>query len=234
MKTQAKNLLIIGASRGLGYAMAEEFVSKNWNVIGTVRDNNKPSLLHDLANRYPDQVRIETLDITSQEQIHTLHERLAGQRLDMLYCNAGTTTQDQMIAIGKVSTEEFNQVMLTNVLGPMRVLEAFEDLVLTNGLIGVMSSGQGSISNNQKGMREVYRASKAALNMLVKSFAVREQNTARSIVLMAPGWIRTGLGGDQAPFTLEETVPDIVNVLLAQIHKPGLKYLDRFGNSVPW
>ncbi|WP_217491093.1 SDR family NAD(P)-dependent oxidoreductase [Marinomonas spartinae] len=176
---------MIGASRGLGYAMAEEFVSKNWNVIGTVRDNNKPSLLHDLANRYPDQVRIETLDITSQEQIRTLHERLAGQRLDMLYCNAGTTTQDQMIAIGKVSTEEFNQVMLTNVLGPMRVLEAFDDLVLTNGLIGVMSSGQGSISNNQKGMREVYRASKAALNMLVKSFAVREQNTARSIVLMA-------------------------------------------------
>ena len=51
---------------------------------------------------------------------------------------------------------------------------------------------------------------------------------------MAPGWIRTALGGDDAPFTIEETIPDVVDVLIAKRGRPGLKYLDRFGKTVPW
>src|SRR6202012_369002 len=106
--------------------------------------------------------------------------------------------------------------MVTNALSPMRVIETLQDLVAPAGLIGAMSSGQGSIGNNTTGLREVYRGSKAALNMFMRSFAARQSDAARALVLMAPGWIQTDLGGQNAPFTIEETVPKIVDVLLAK------------------
>ncbi len=124
--------------------------------------------------------------------------------------------------------------MVTNALGPMRIIEALADLVPPDGLIGVMSSGQASISNNTNGGFEVYRGSKSALNQHMRSYAARHASEPRALLLMAPGWIRTALGGPNAPFSLEETIPDIVNTLLSKRGKPGLEYLDRMGRTVPW
>lgn len=229
----APTILIIGASRGLGHAMAVEFLKKGWNVIGTVRAGARTKL-HDLADDHEGRVEIETLDINDRGQIAALRESLAGRVLDMLFVNAGTTTHDEHVQIGDVTTEEFVRVMVTNALSPMRALEALQDLVPANGLIGAMSSGQGSIANNENGMREVYRGSKAALNMFMRSFAARPHLTPRAMVLMAPGWIRTELGGPDAPFSIEESVPSLVNVLVSKLGTPGLQYLDRFGRTVPW
>ncbi len=225
--------LIVGASRGLGYAMAAELAARGWNVIGTVRDTAARTLLHDLADRSGGRVLIEHLDINEPAQLAPLHERLAQRELDILFVNAGTTN-NEATPIGAVPAAEFAEVMMTNALSPLRVIEALEDLVSPTGLIGAMSSGQGSITNNTTGLREVYRGSKAALNMFMRSFAVRQSGTRRALLLMAPGWIRTDLGGQDAPLTIDETVPKIVDVLLSRLGKPGLAYLDRFGQTVPW
>jgi NAD(P)-dependent dehydrogenase (short-subunit alcohol dehydrogenase family) len=226
-------ILIVGASRGLGHAMAAEFLKNGWNVVGTVRAGGGRTLLHDLADAFPGRLEIELLDINEPAQIASLRERLAGRSFEMLFVNAGTTSNEQ-VPIGLVPTEDFVNVMVTNALSPMRVIEALQDLVSPAGLIGAMSSGQGSITNNSTGMREVYRGSKAALNMFMRSFAARQSDTARAFVLMAPGWVQTGLGGPKAPFTIEESVPKVVSVLLAKRERPGLEYLDRFGQAVPW
>jgi NAD(P)-dependent dehydrogenase (short-subunit alcohol dehydrogenase family) len=151
----------------------------------------------------------------------------------MLFVNAGTTN-NQETPIGQVPTNDFVDIMITNALSPMRVIEALQDLVSPSGLIGAMSSGQSSITNNTMGMREVYRGSKAALNMFMRSFAVRQSDTARAFILMAPGWVRTALGGSDARLTIEESVPNLVNVLLSQRDTPGLQYLDYLGRTVPW
>jgi NAD(P)-dependent dehydrogenase (short-subunit alcohol dehydrogenase family) len=97
-----------------------------------------------------------------------------------------------------------------------------------------MSSGQGSVTNNTRGMREVYRGSKAALNQFMRSYAARHAGTARAMALMAPGWVRTEMGGSEAPLTIEDSVPNLVNVLLEKQGKPGLEYLDYLGRTVPW
>jgi NAD(P)-dependent dehydrogenase (short-subunit alcohol dehydrogenase family) len=226
------HLLLVGASRGLGLAMASEFLKKGWNVVGTVRGSAR-TRLHDLADEYGARVEIESLDIAEPDQIAALHARLAARRFDILFVNAGTANANDD-PIADVSTEEYARVMVTNALGPMRVIENLQDLVPADGLIGIMSSGQGSIANNTNGRHDVYRGTKAALNMHMRSYAARHAGERRALVLMAPGWIRTDLGGPNAPVSMEQTIPKVVNVLLAQQGKRGLQYLDRDGHTVPW
>lgn len=106
------------------------------------------------------------------------------------------------------------------------VVGARQDLVPPNGTIGVMSSGQGRVSNNATGGHEVYLGSKAALNMwlnmYMRSYVARHATYSRALVLMAPGRVRTELGGPDAPLGVEDSVPDVVNVLLSQQGKAGL------------
>jgi len=229
----ANTVLLVGASRGLGHAMAAEFLKRGWNIIGTVRGTARTEL-HDLADEHTGRVEIASLDITQADEIHALRSSLSGRSVDMLFVNAGTANDNPEDTIAQVSTEEFVRVMITNALSPMRVIESLQGLVSSNGLIGVMSSGQGSVSNNEKGGHEVYRGSKAALNMYMRSYAARHAKDPRALVLMAPGWIRTALGGPNAPFSLEETIPKIVGTLLSHQGKPGLQYVDREGKTVPW
>ena len=89
----------------------------------------------------------------------------------------------------------------------MRVIERLQQAVKPQGLLGVMSSGQGSLTNNLTGQRELYRGSKAALNMFMRSFAARPSSASHPLVVMAPGWIRTELGGADAPLTRDDPTP---------------------------
>ena len=229
----APTILIVGASRGLGHALAAEFLTRGWDVVGTVRDPTRRTLLHDLADEHRDRVTVETLDINDPAQLESLHHRLCGRPLEVLFVNAGITNNEDS-PIGRVPAEDFTTVMVTNALSPIRVVEALSDLVSPTGLIGAMTSGQGSITNNTTAGREVYRGSKAALNMFMRSVAVRQSDTGRAFVLLAPGWVRTDLGGSAGTYAIEETAPVLVDVLLDKRGRPGLEYLDRFGKVVPW
>jgi NAD(P)-dependent dehydrogenase (short-subunit alcohol dehydrogenase family) len=227
-----KHLLLIGASRGLGYAMAEEFLKRGWHVVGTVRGDSS-TRLHDLAQGASGRLEVETVDITEPEQVATLRERLTTRRFDLLFVNAGVKNDDRE-TIADVSTEEFVRVLVTNTLSPMRVVERLQDLVVPDGTIAVMSSGQGSVTNNDRGNYEVYRASKAGLNTLMRSFAARTPGSQRTLLLMAPGWVRTDLGGPNAALSIEESIPNLVSTVEAQAGKGGLQYLDYRGRTVPW
>ena len=227
-----KKLLLIGASRGLGLALAEEYLKRGWKVVATERGAGT-SQLHNLAEAYNGRLEIETVDIVYPDQVAALRARLASRKFDMLFVNAGVKNADHE-TIADVSTDEFVHVMVTNALSPMRVIEALQDLVLPDGTIGIMSSGQGSVANNESGHFEVYRGSKAALNMFMRSFAARHSDDQRTLLLMAPGWVRTDLGGPQARLSIEESIPNLANTMDAQAGKAGLQYLDYLGRKVPW
>jgi NAD(P)-dependent dehydrogenase (short-subunit alcohol dehydrogenase family) len=229
-----KKLLLIGASRGLGFALAEEYLKRGWHVVATERDS-ATSKLHDLLRAAQGRLEIATVDITYPDQVAALRARLASRQFDMLFVNAGIGTRDM---VADISTDEFIRMMVTNALSPMRVVESLQELVLPTGTIGIMSSGQGSITNNENGHYEIYRGSKTALNMFMRSFAARHAarhaDVPRTLLLMAPGWVRTDLGGPDARLSIEESIPNLANTMDAQAGKAGLQYLNYLGQTVPW
>jgi NAD(P)-dependent dehydrogenase (short-subunit alcohol dehydrogenase family) len=223
---------IIGASRGLGLALVEEFASRGFSVLATKRTPDHIAL-DDLAQRFAGHIQIACADITVERDIAALAELIGPGSLDILFVNAGITNPPEE-TIGAVATEDFTRVLVTNALSPMRVVERLEDRVKPEGTIAVMSSILGSVAGNTVGGWEVYRASKAALNTLMRSYAHRPTKSDRSLILMAPGWVRTDMGGPQAHLSIEESIPGVVDTVLAQKDHPGLQYLDYRGQTLPW
>jgi len=223
--------LVVGASRGLGLALAEEYLKRGWQVIGTVRGSNTP--LHGLKSSAGDRLEIEHLDIDVPGDLAALRQRLDGRVLDLLFVNAGIAIASDK-TIGRIDTEAFTRMMVTNALSPMRVIETLDSLVAPGGVIAAMSSGLGSVGNNTDGGWEAYRASKAALNTLMRSYAARQPVPTRTLLLIAPGWVRTDMGGAGAALEVSESIPRVVDVVISQTGCSGLQYLNRLGETVPW
>ncbi|MEV6414157.1 SDR family NAD(P)-dependent oxidoreductase [Kribbella sp. NPDC051718] len=227
----SRTALIVGASRTLGLALATEYLRLGWNVIGTVRGTERTKL-HELADSSDGRLVVESLDITEPNQISALRDRLADRELDLLFVNAGVTRGN--LPIAEVPTEMFAEVLITNALSPPRVIESLRPLVTATGTIGVMSSRQGSLAMNTNGGQDAYRASKSALNQLMRCYAARYADAAHTLLLINPGWVKTDLGGPGALLTIEESIPGVAATINAQSGNPGLQFLDYQGETVPW
>jgi NAD(P)-dependent dehydrogenase (short-subunit alcohol dehydrogenase family) len=215
----------------LGLALAEEYCSRNWRVIATER---VPSAgLAALAARFPGSLTIERVDIADATSVGALRARLDGSRFDVLLVNAGIcAARDDTPRT--VAEKDFTELMVTNALSPMRVVELFENRVPAGGVIAVMSSELGSIFTN-RGVWEIYSASKAALNMLMACFAKRHPDDPRVMLLLAPGWVRTEMGGPEALLAIEESIPHVADTVASRLGQSGgLRFVDRHGHILPW
>jgi NAD(P)-dependent dehydrogenase (short-subunit alcohol dehydrogenase family) len=227
--SDTKTVLVIGASRGLGLALAEEFCSRGWRVIATERAHSEG--LAALAARYPKSLNIERVDITDVASVWALRSKL-NRSLDTLFVNAGICKVREKTSLD-VAESDFIDLMLTNALSPMRALEIFETMVPAKGVIAVMSSEIGSISHN-RGHWDLYSASKAALNMLMKCFAARRPSDPRAMLLVAPGWVRTEMGGPGATYSTQESIPEVVAMVERSRGQAGLRFVDRHGRELQW
>ncbi len=232
MNPSPTTVLVVGASRGIGLGLARDYAGRGARVIGTVRRPQPPSGLHALAEASNGRVLVETVDTTSPEQVAALRRRLSGETIDVLFVNAGISL-GHGDTLDVASDEAFFRVMRTNALAPLRVIEAFADLVPEGGIIAAMSSVLASVAGNTEGGMEVYRASKAALNTLLKSFAAR-RGGGRAVLAVSPGWVRTDMGGPEAPLDVETSARGMVDAMAARRGRKGVAFIDYRGGEIAW
>lgn len=223
----AKTVLIVGASRGLG--LVREYLEEGWDVIATSRGSD--GALRDVAANAGSRLRLETLDVTDAAGLATLKGSLAGTRLDVLFVSAGVMGERDGPA-SETKPEEFARVLVTNALAPLKIIEALADDVAVDGAIVAMTSTLGSVAGNTSGGTEVYRASKAALNTLLRSYAARHPQ--RAIVAMHPGWVRTDMGGANAAVSVEDSARGMVAAIAGRADQPGCVFIDYRGQTIPW
>ena len=226
-----RRALIVGASRGLGLGLVTRLLDQGWDVTATVR---RPSAaLADQAQRGP--LRIETdVDIDDDAAVAALAGRLSdAPDFDCVFVVAGVATQAGTPA-GQMPRAVAGAVFQTNALSPIRFAEAFRKRVAHDGLIVLMTSKLGSVSLNRGGGWGSYRASKAALNTLARSFAGQHSGAAWGLILMHPGWVRTDLGGRRATLDVETSARGMVAVIEARLGQRGCVFLDYTGGTVPW
>lgn len=226
--TAPRSILIIGASRGLGLGLTREFAALGWAVTATVRSAAQQAPLQELG------VRVEQLEMTDSTSLEQLAGRLNGQSFDVIFVNAGVAGPDHH-STAQATAEEMGQLFLTNAVAPLRVAERLlPNLTAEHGLIVFMSSILGSIETGAGMGMPLYGASKAALNHLVQCFVRAQNDTKLGVLLMHPGWVRTDMGGANAPLDIDSSCKGMVQQVSAAVGHPGLRYLDYQGNPLPW
>jgi NAD(P)-dependent dehydrogenase (short-subunit alcohol dehydrogenase family) len=225
--------LIVGASRGIGLGLVGEFERRGWHVIGTARDPAKAGALTELAAKSGGRVEVEAVDTTDLDQAKALRKRLDGAELDLVIVNAGVGGPAKNPLT--VSQAEFDTLFVTNSLAPVRLAELFIDRVKPrSGVIGLMTSQLGSVEGASGGGYELYRASKAALNSFTRSFAARHRDKGVAVLSLHPGWVKTDMGGPQAPVDVATSVKGLADVVerAQKDRKDG--FFDYKGDTLPW
>ncbi len=226
-----RHALIIGASRGLGLGLVREHLARGWRVTATVR--TRSTELERLHEGSAGLLVIEALDITNPGGVATLRQRLDGQWFDLLFLNAGMMA-GRNVPLREVPDSDIAGIFLTNAISPVRVADALLDRVPSGGMVAFMSSILGSIGTNDDGRAELYRASKAALNSLVRSFRARHVQADLTVLALHPGVVRTSMGGPGAPLDIETSVRSVADVLEARWGTGGQAFVDYRNDIIPW
>src|SRR5438034_1442486 len=226
--------LIVGASRGLGLGLAAELQRRGWNVVATVRDAAGERRVRALAGKSGGEIRVEHVDINDDAAVAALRRRLDDKTFDLVFVNAGIAPHGRGDA-AHASRDEAAEIFLTNAVAPIRLARAFLDRVRDGtGIVAFMSSGLGSVADKTDSYSELYSASKAALNSLSRSFAASLGQRRITVLAVAPGWVRTDMGGRGAPLSVEQSVRGIVDMLDSRAGTGRHGFVDHRGREVAW
>ena len=228
-------ILITGANRGLGLEFARQYTRAHYRVIACCRRPDAAAELKAIADGSDDRTTIHALDVTDYGQIEALANELRDKPIDLLLNNAGIYEPHQT-QLGKIDFGAWATVLSVNVLAQTRVVECFLDNVVRSNRkqIACLSSQMGSIAGNQSGAHYLYRSSKAALNMVVKSLSIDLRDRGVTVVALDPGWVQTDMGGPDAELTPTESIRGMIRVLEALSTADSGKYLSYNGAELPW
>ena len=192
----SKTVLVTGSNRGIGLEFVAQYAALGWTVIATSRTPEDDAELHTLAEANP-KIQIEQLDVTDPGQISALANKYRGTAIDLLINNAGMSGDRQPQAWGSIDKAAFDGLMAVNVFGPLKVSEAFAEHVAASEekKIVVISSTAGSIASlTRPTPLPVLAISKTAVNMAMRTVAMRVKDQGIAVGILMPGAVDTRNG----------------------------------------
>lgn len=229
-----KVALVVGASRGLGLGYVRELAARGWKVVATARNPEAASELNALAQASGGAVEVEAFDSRDRVGLARLSAKLSTRMLDLLMVVAGIAgpTGDELNA----PEGDIADVFLTNAVAPLRIAEALKGNVRDgSGVIAMITSGLGSVAAPppMPGVM-LYKASKAALNSMTRSFTFALADRKLTVLSISPGWVRTDMGGPAAPLSVEQSATGVINLIEAKAGTGQHGFYGVQGETIPW
>jgi len=229
------NVLITGASRGIGLEMVKYGIEQNWRIFACCRHPQQADSLLAVATLANGRVSVHVADMDNLATIQALAYELRNEAIDILFNNAGIYGSDKN-TFGSVDVHSWINAFQVNSIAPLKVAEALiEQLRMGDKkIIACMSSKMGSMDDNGYGNSYIYRSSKAALNAVVKSMSIDLKDDGIKCVALHPGWVKTDMGGPDAEITSRESVTRLFDILVSLEQKDSGRFIDVDGTDIPW
>ena len=216
-------VLVTGAGRGLGLELVKQYSADGWQVLACARHPQESAALQSLMAQSSGRIRAHTVDVADQESIDALGRALDNQPIDVLLNCAGTMGKGNFATeglnfgrFGHSNYPDWLDVFRINVLGPMKMSETFVENVARSEQkkIVTLTSILGSMTKNTIGGLYAYRASKAAVNAIMRSMSI---DLGRKYGIIAaplhPGWVQTDMGGPRADIDAVTSVSGMRSVI---------------------
>lgn len=231
-----QRVLVTGANRGIGLEFVRQLLTRGARVIGACREPGKALKLTGLAAAHPGRLTLLPLDLTKERSIVELARQAAElvDALDLLINNAGVLVAGERY--GELAAKTFNETFDVNVVGPLLLTQALTPL-LTRGespKIANLSSDLGSLSKTTSFYTPSYAISKAGLNMATRLLAAELAPAGVTIVSVNPGWVKTDMGGAQAPVTVQASVTGMLTVINGLQRRDSGRFFDQTGAALAW
>jgi NAD(P)-dependent dehydrogenase (short-subunit alcohol dehydrogenase family) len=225
MPTMQKTVLILGASRGIGLNLAQQYVADGWRVVGTARDDaGRDRVLAAGATCW-------RVDVADPASVSSLAWQLDGMALDVAIYVAGV--MDRASAHTPPTQDAFDRVMHANVMGAMMSVPQVGPAVeAAGGVLAFISSQMGSLHTTQSGDAALYRVSKAALNMVMRT--AQHDYPRAQMVALHPGWVQTEMGGGNAPLSASDSARHLRHTLAHLSPAQRGQFLNYDGHALPW
>lgn len=219
-----KNIVITGANRGIGLAMAKQFSDRGDHVIAVCRQAS--AKLHDTGAEI-----VDSIDVTREADLLRLKDELKDRKIDVLINNAGLLHNESLGAIDSATMRAQYEV---NAIAPLNVTDALHGSLKKGSKVIMITSRMGSIADNGSGGRYGYRMSKAALNAAGKSLALDLKDEGIAVAMIHPGFVQTDMVNNAGDISADEAAERIIK----RIDELSLKTTGQFkhsnGDDLPW
>ena len=219
-------VLVVGASRGIGLEFVRQYRAAGCEVVATARDDEGLARIAALG------ARALRLDVADAAAAASLAAQIDGSLFEVAIYNAGLYGP-RSVGMEAPSAAEFDAVMHTNVLGAMRVLPQVAEALAPGARLAVVSSRMGSIGLRTSTAGWLYRASKAALNSVLKDASLALAGRAICVALH-PGWVRTEMGGSGADIDVQTSVDDMRRTLAGLTPADHGGFFNHDGQALAW
>jgi NAD(P)-dependent dehydrogenase (short-subunit alcohol dehydrogenase family) len=233
-----KRIIVTGSNRGIGLEFVRQYLGDGNLVFATCRNPDQSKELNQLSEMNRDQLMVFPLEVVDSRQLNELHSRISSHTdgIDLLINNAGVFPANQ---IDTATSDQMIEAFQINTIAPFLITRKFRDL-LRHGqapLVVNVSSLLGSVSTGA-GLGHwadyAYGPSKAALNRAVRQLAIDLKTDGITVIAQNPGWVKTDMGGSNAPLTAAEAVRTLRNLFPKLTLKDSGRVLEPNGTDAPW